>query len=102
MAAELPRPETIAGDPDATEMIRIWLAHNAPQLALRLGMWEEAGHDEPEAWGYLLADVVRHIGRGLAEQCGWEADETIERVLNSLLRHARDGRGPAQGRFADD
>ena len=62
----------------------------------------EAGLDEREAWGYLLADVVRHIGRGLAEQCGWEGVETIERVLNSLLRHARDDRGPAQGRFADD
>ena len=101
MAAELPRPDSIAGDPDATEMIRVWLAHNSPQLALRMGMWDEAGLDEREAWGILLADVVRHVGRGLAEQCGWDVDETTGRVLDSLLKHARDDRGPAEGRFRD-
>jgi hypothetical protein len=34
------------------------------QIAIRLGMWEEAGNpdvDEREAWRYLLADVVRQI-----------------------------------------
>ena len=102
MDGELPCPDPVAGDPNATEMISIWLAHNAPQIAIRLGMWHEAGMDEREAWGYLLADVVRHVGRGLAEQCGWPPDETTRRVLDALLKHSQDGRDPARGRFVDD
>jgi hypothetical protein len=101
MDAELPRPDSIGGDPKATEMIRVWLAHNAPQIAIRLGMWHEAGMDEREAWGYLLADVVRHVSQGLAEQCGWEPSETTGRVLDSLLKYSQDGRDPARGRFVD-
>jgi hypothetical protein len=101
MEGDLPRPDTIAGDPNATEMISVWLAHNAPQIAIRLGMWQEAGTDEPEAWGYLLADVVRHLSRGLAEQCGWAPKETAGRILDSLLKYSQDGRDPARGRFVD-
>jgi hypothetical protein len=101
MDGELPCPDPVAGDPNATEMIRVWLAHNAPQVAVRLGMWDEAGVDEREAWGYLLADVVRHVSRGLAEQCGWEPAETTGRVLDALLKYSQDGRGPAEGRFVD-
>ena len=102
MDGELPCPDPVAGDPNATEMIRIWLAHNTPQIAIRLGMWHEAGMDEREAWGYLLADVVRHVSQGLAEQCGWPPDETARRVLDALLKYSQDGRDPARGRFVDD
>jgi hypothetical protein len=102
MDAELPRPDAIAADPNATEMISVWLAHNAPQIAIRLGMWDEAGLDEREAWGYLLADVVRHVSQGLAEQCGWEPDETTRRVLEALLKYSQGGSETARGRFADE
>ncbi len=101
MKGELPTPGTIAGDPNATEMVSIWLAHKALQTAIRLGMWHEAGTDEPEAWGYLLADAVTQIGQGLAAQFGWEPHETVTRVLDSLLKYARDNRDPGRGRFAD-
>jgi hypothetical protein len=54
--------------------------------------------DEREAWGYLPADVVRHVSRGLSERCGWKPDETTGHVLDALLKHSRDGRDPARGR----
>lgn len=101
MEGELPRPEAIASDSNATEMISIWLAHNAPQIAIRLGMWHDAGMDESEAWGYLLADVVRHISRGLAEQYGFQPEETTERILDALLKYSQGGHGPARGHFVD-
>lgn len=101
MDGELPCPDAVAGDPNATEMISVWLANNAPQIAVRVGMWDEAGMDEREAWGYLLADVVRNVSGGLAQQCGWDPDETTRRVLDALLKYAQDGRGPAGGRFTD-
>jgi hypothetical protein len=101
MYGELPLPDSLAGDPNATEMVRVWSAHNAPQIAIRLGMWQEAGTDEREAWGYLLADIVRHISRGLAEQWDWDPHETARQILNHLLKYSQDGRDPARGQFVD-
>ena len=89
MAAELSRPESTSGDPNATEMIRIWLAHNSLQITVRLGMWSEGGQDEREAWGYLLADVIRNISQGLAVRCNWETNETMRCILDSLSRHTQ-------------
>lgn len=42
MIRELGRPPEIAGDPHATEMIRVWLAHNQLHVSMLLGMWEDA------------------------------------------------------------
>jgi hypothetical protein len=83
-------------------MVSIWLAHQAPHVAIRLGMWHEAGVDEREAWGYLLADVVRNVSQGLARLGGWDPAETTQRVLDSLARHSQNSRPPAQGRFTDE
>jgi hypothetical protein len=99
----LPRPEATYTDPKATEMVRIWLAHEDLQIAIRLGMWEERGDpnlDEREAWGYLLADVVRHISYGMAEKCGWDPGETAEQVRAALLKYADKG-GKPHARFVD-
>jgi hypothetical protein len=99
-SAELPRPETTYDDPKAIEMVSIWLAHNGLQIAIRLGMWEADGQDEREAWGYLLADVVRHISHGMAQNSGWDARETAEQIRAALLKHSEDP-GPPRGRFMD-
>lgn len=87
MAAELPRPDSTSDDPNATEMIRIWLAHNSLQITVRLGMWSDDHRDEKEAWGYLFADVIRHISQGLAVRSNWEPDETMRCILESLSQH---------------
>jgi hypothetical protein len=82
-------------------MVSVWLAHNASHIAIRLGMWEEAGNvDEREAWGYLLADVVRQISHGMAMKCGWDPQETADKVRTALLKYA-DGSGPIHGCFVD-
>ena len=36
--------------------------------------------DDPEAWGMLIADVVRHIARIYATEDKFAEDETIERI----------------------
>jgi hypothetical protein len=101
MAAELPRPESTSGDSNATEMVRVWLAHNSLQVAMRLGMWSEAGIDEREAWGYLLADIIRNVSQGLAVQCNWDMTETSNRILAALFRHMQNDRPSTQGQFVD-
>jgi hypothetical protein len=49
-------PPTIKGDPDATEMLRLWIAHHKLNVAINIGSYQESGHDEAQAWGVILAD----------------------------------------------
>ena len=98
---ELPRPESTQGDPKATEMVSVWLANGGVHIAIRVGMWADAGKlDEREAWGFLLAEVVRQISHGMAMKCGWDPNETAKHVRASLLKNA-DGSGTVHGCFAD-
>lgn len=87
MVRQLTIPPETAGDDDATEMIRIWLAHNELHVSLLLGMWadaEDAEVDERDAWGELLSDVIRHIANGLEQSHGWDRRETIARIREEL------------------
>jgi hypothetical protein len=70
-ALDIP-PET-EGDDRATEMIRVWLAHNDLHVSMLLGMWSDAEDsevDERDAWGQLLADLTRHIANGMMKEYG--------------------------------
>ncbi len=84
------RPLAIDGDPRATEMIRVWLAHEDVHVSLLLGMWEDADGcevDEREAWGNLLADVARHIANGLEQSHAWQQRDTLARIKKAFLEN---------------
>jgi predicted secreted Zn-dependent protease len=90
----MPRPLVIPpetdGDEQATEMIRVWLAHSDVHVSLLLGMWEDAEDcdvDEREAWGNLLADVARHIANGMNQSHGWSQLETLKKVKQAFLEN---------------
>jgi hypothetical protein len=36
--------------------------------------------DDPDVWGMLLADLVRHVGRIYAKEQGMREDDVVERV----------------------
>ena len=36
--------------------------------------------DDPEAWGMLIADVTRHVGRVYAQEGKFKEEETVERI----------------------
>jgi hypothetical protein len=56
-------PPTIEGDANATEMLRLWIAHNKLNVAINIGSYQESGHDEAQAWGVILADFAKHVSR---------------------------------------
>ena len=99
---ELPKPPEIEGDLDATEMIRIWLAHNELCVSLLLGMWQDAADsevDECDAWGELLSDVVKHISNGLQQSHSWDKAETASRIRDSLLHNLQRTDGVVEGSY---
>lgn len=87
---ELDRPSEVESDPKATEMIRVWIANEELHVSLLLGMWQDAPSlnvDERQAWGELLADLVRQISNGLKQSHGWDMAETREQIRSSFLGH---------------
>ncbi len=78
---ELPAPPDAAADPASVELLRVWVVGETLQCALQAGAFAEA-----DAWGEVLADVVRHIARAGREQDGNAEDETVRRILAVLDR----------------
>jgi hypothetical protein len=87
-------PPTIEGDPNATEMLRLWIAHHKLNVAINIGSYQESGHDEAQAWGVILADFAwgviladfaKHVSRALHQRYGHDPDETIEKIRELFL-----------------
>jgi hypothetical protein len=90
MYGELEIPPKTQGDERASEMVRVWLAHSELHVALRLGVWADAGDtevDERFAWGYLLADLARHIANGMNQSHGWDQIETLDEIREAFLEN---------------
>ena len=102
---ELDRPSEIEGDDRATEMIRVWLAHNKLQVSMLLGMWEDADDsqvDERKAWGHLLADLARHIANGLHRSHGWNERTTIGWIRQEFLENLADDAHSVEGSYPNE
>jgi|SRR3569833_433474 len=102
MKRELIQPTGIIGDDRATEMIRVWLAHNQLHVSMLLGMWQDAKEsqvDERDAWGQLLADLTKHIANGMMKEYGWDYDSTRDRIRSSFLKDFDDKSGAVEGDF---
>ena len=101
---ELQIPEGIKGDPNAMEMMRVWIGNKDIQVSLLLGMWEQASGfdiDEREAWGELLADLIRHIANGLTQSHDYNTTASERRIANALLTHLGYGANTIQGEIKE-
>jgi hypothetical protein len=102
MKRELKSPPEIAGDENAAEMIRVWVAHGQLHVSMLLGAWEnaqECGIDERDAWGELLADLTRHIANGMMKEYGWDYDSTRDRIRAGFLKNFDEKAGDIEGDF---
>jgi hypothetical protein len=54
------------------EVLRAVVVDGALHVSLRRAF------DDPEAWGMLIADITRHVGRVYADK--FREEETIERI----------------------
>jgi hypothetical protein len=57
------------------ELLRVW--HEGENL--NLSVFPQA-FEEPEAWGTVLATVVRHVARCLHKEGGAAPEETVGRI----------------------
>lgn len=101
MLNERPIPPSALIDPDAVEMLRVWIAGGKLESSVKIGMYAEST-DIPEdrAWGMILADVARHISNALQSGYGFTGS-ALEGIKTSFLRELGAPTSTAQGEFVD-
>lgn len=93
-------PPAAQRDANAIQMLSAWIAEQGMHCTLNIGMWHDVGRDEAEAWGVLLADVVRHIGSAIQEERGSPSEATAEAIVAALLGELESPTSKASGHFA--
>jgi hypothetical protein len=93
-------PPAAQRDENAIQMLSAWIAENGLHCTLNIGMWKAQGHNEPEAWGILLADVVRHVAGAIQQDSGTSTVDTIEVVLASLIKELNYPTSKVNGDFS--
>ena len=72
---DLDIPKEIHADPNATEVLRAWVAGGGLVCSLRPTAWQDAS-----AWGVVLADVARHIANAVRDLGGDEPSVTVAKI----------------------
>lgn len=94
---EQPIPDAAIRDPAATELARIWVAEHGLHCALRIGVYDETPIDEARAWGMMLADLLRHLGRGLSDYYHRDPVEVVDVLLEAMRDELATPSSPISG-----
>ena len=75
---ELTTPESVAADPEAVEMTRIWWSKGEPVMSIM------PAFDDPAKYGELLAVAARHMAHGYAVLRGHDEVQAYHRILKGM------------------
>jgi uncharacterized protein DUF5076 len=99
----LPTPAELQDDPEAVEVARVWVGRGDLHVTLSLGMYDGPdGPGEVVAWGDILADTIRHVARGIAEQSGADEAECLSSLIDRVGESLANGGRPMEGGFDRD
>ncbi len=75
---QLATPDSVANDPEAIEIIRMWWSKNEPVMAVK------PAFNDPIKFGELLAIAARHMAHGYAVRHGHNEREAYNRILQGI------------------
>ncbi len=75
---QLTTPESVAADPEAIEILRMWWSNGEPVMAVK------PAFNDPLKFGELLAYAARHMAHGYAVRHGHNESEAYNRILQGL------------------
>src|SRR5262249_4763957 len=76
---ELIVPETASEDPNAFEVLRVWVAKGGQHVSLLTGVWKD-----PAAWGIMLADLAGHVVNAYAQERGLDRQKPLREIRKML------------------
>ena len=80
-------------------MVSAWIAEEALHCTLNMGFFEGQGHHEAEAWGTVLADMVKHLANAFHDEHNTNRSNTIAAVLEALHEELNTPTSDAEGEF---
>ena len=82
---ELIIPPAAASDPDSIEIIRAWIADGSQWISLFPNLYKDEEIEEESAWGFVLADTMRHLANAIAQDSeSKRPDDVLDRIRRAL------------------
>ena len=75
---QLTTPDSVANDPEAIEIIRMWWSKGEPVMSVK------PDFNDPHKFGELLAIAARHMAHGYAVRHGHNEREAYNRILQGI------------------
>ena len=71
-------PESVAADPDAIEVTRMWWSRNEPVMSIM------PAFNDPAKYGEMLAQAAKHMGHAYAVRKGVDERTAYFRILEGM------------------
>lgn len=75
---QLTTPESVAADPEAVEILRMWWSGGEPVMSVK------PAFNDPLQFGQMLAYAAKHMAHGYAVRHGHDDREAYHRILQGL------------------
>ncbi|MGV9006153.1 MAG: DUF5076 domain-containing protein [Brevundimonas sp.] len=75
---QLTTPDSVAADPDAIEITRMWWSKGEPVMSIK------PAFDDPKQYGQLLAVAAKHMAHGYAVRHGHNERMAYNRILEGF------------------
>ena len=75
---QLITPESVASDPKAIEITRIWWSKGEPVMSIK------PAFNDPRMYGRVLAMAARHMAHGYAVRHGQDETQAYNRILAGI------------------
>jgi Domain of unknown function (DUF5076) len=92
-------PEAALRDPNALELLRVWIAERGLHCSLKIGWYKERGLSEPDAWGTILSDVARHVADALAKGYDLDRSDVLSKIGYRIQEELKKPTSPTSGDF---
>ncbi len=82
-------PEAVDGATSAQELVRFWIADNEGASSLKVGLADPKV--EPGMWGFILADIAKHVVQTLrkADPDGPDAQGVFEQIMQNFVERVK-------------
>ncbi|HET9284789.1 MAG TPA: DUF5076 domain-containing protein [Candidatus Angelobacter sp.] len=94
MKNELLVPPIAESDPNAIEVVRVWVAKGGQHVSLNPLVWKDS-----QAWGIVLADLAGHVANAYEQELGLDRQATMRKITDLLLAELKNPTDTARGQI---
>jgi hypothetical protein len=94
MKNELLVPPAAESDPNAIEVVRVWVANGGQHVSINPLVW-----NDPQAWGIVLADLAGHVANAYEQALGLDREQTMKKITDLLLAELTAPTDKARGKM---